>query len=280
MKQMLKKLVKKLLSTLVMFFYGIEWLAQMVLHFDFKNYIKYEETQNDFLILANGESLNEDLKRLEIIGDSVCAVNFFFKSPLFKILKPNYYVFADPHFFTNDDFFRQLKKNVDWHMTLFVPFSIWDGNNYLREMKNGYITVLPYKNLEWKSFKFLRFFLYKKGLTMPKCQNVLIPSIMVGINMGYKCVKICGADNSWSKTLVVDEKNRACTALPHFYDNKAISYKPWLDLHGNQLKLHEIFNLLSMTFASYHDVKAYADYMHCKIVNLTKGSYIDAFDKV
>ena len=55
---------------------------------------------------------------------------------------------------------------------------------------------------------------------MPRPRNVLIPSIMLAINSGYRRVYVAGADHSWLKTLSVDDENRVVSIQPHFYKEK------------------------------------------------------------
>ena len=279
MKKTIKIVITQVIYFIKMCLNAFRWLLQMFLNSDFRNHIVQEVGQNDFVILGNGDSLFEDIKKIDIINSTLCAVNFFYKSPLFKEMRPCNYVLADPYFFTKREYIEDIISEVEWEMKIYVPYVAWKKNKSLYGEFKDNISVIPYNSIEWTSFDFLRFYLYKKGMAMPRCQNVLVPSIYIAINRGYKRIVICGADNSWTKTLVVDEFNRACTALPHFYDKEKIDYKPWVDINGKQFKIHEILNFLSMTFASYHMVRKYADFMNCKIVNLTKGSFIDAFER-
>ena len=57
---------------------------------------------DSIIILGNGPSLKDTLSRhsAEICRRPVLAVNFMANAPQFREIRPDYYVLADPHFFT------------------------------------------------------------------------------------------------------------------------------------------------------------------------------------
>ena len=116
---------------------------------------------------------------------------------------------------------------------------------------------------------------------MPRPQNVLVPSIFNGINMGYNEIIIYGADHSWTENIRINNANQVCLTDSHFYDQEEVSLKPWRKAtEGREIyKMYEILWDLSNTFKSYHTLREYADTQGCHIVNKTGGSYIDAFDR-
>ena len=59
--------------------------------------------------------------------------------------------------------------------------------------------------------------MYRIGAGMPRPRNVLIPSIMTGISLGFKRIFITGADHGWTKTLSVNDRNEVISVQPHFY---------------------------------------------------------------
>ena len=140
------------------------------------------------LILGNGPSLrgniDHDLPLLQ--ANDTLAVNFAANSPEFPAIRPDYYVLADPHFFSNSDDpnvsrLIQSLLHTDWTMTLFVP----------RKAKipkalesNQNLTVKRFNFVAAEGFGAFENFAYRHRLGMPRPRNVLIPSIMLGILLG------------------------------------------------------------------------------------------------
>lgn len=234
-------------------------------------------------IMGNGPSLRTNLdNNLELLERSdTLAVNFAANTPEFRILRPKYYVLADPHFFRNvsDKNVAALSeslKAVDWRMTLFVPAK--SRRSAARMIGNPMVSVEGFNFLAAEGWKWLEQFMFRLRLGMPRPRNVLIPSIMIGIWLGYKKIYILGADHSWLKTLDVDSDNRVVSVQPHFYkeDSHEVERinRTYLDL-----KLHQVLESMTIAFASYHKINAYASRCGITIINATPGSFIDAFPR-
>jgi hypothetical protein len=146
--------------------------------------------------------------------------------------------------------------------------------------KNPHLHIIPYYDYTFEGFKSIRYWLFRRGLAMPKPQNVLVPSIFNSINMGYKEIRIYGADHSWTESIRVDDENKVCLTDPHFYDKKKVNMRPWLKCSGEHYLMHEILRDLAWMFESYHVLRDYAEHCGCRIVNCTRNSYIDAFEKL
>jgi hypothetical protein len=116
---------------------------------------------------------------------------------------------------------------------------------------------------------------------LPRPHNVLIPSLVIAINMGYKKVFVAGADHSWMPYVRVTQKNEVVMVQKHFYDSKEAEEKAMYNASskGCDRKLHEVLQKFTYAFKSYFVIQAYAKAQNCHIVNLTKGSYIDAFPR-
>ena len=128
--------------------------------------------------------------------------------------------------------------------------------------------------------KKLEYFLYKKGISAPGSQNVLITSIYAMINMGYSKIFLYGADHSWTSQMIVNQSNQVCLSDHHFYDILPSALNPWLKADGSPYKMHEILDDLRRAFYSYHELNSYALYIGAvTIINMTKMSFIDAFEK-
>ena len=244
--------------------------------------LKAIQQSTPLIILGNGPSLRQNIDNdLELLQSSdTLAVNFAANSPEFAKLHPTYYVLADPHFFANPDdpnVSRLITNlgNVDWKLTLFVPVGAHIPSS-LHESRN--ISIKRFNFLAAEGFPAFERFAFRHHLGMPRPRNVLIPSIMVGMWLGYTEIYIIGADHSWTRTLSVDDDNRVVSVQPHFYkeDDREISRikKAYLSL-----PLHSILDSFRIAFLSYHRIQDYAVHTGVKIYNSTPGSFIDAFQR-
>ncbi len=234
-------------------------------------------------IMGNGPSLRTNLdNNLELLERSdTLAVNFAANTPELRVVRPKYYVLADPHFFRNISdknvaALLESLKAVDWPMTLFVPAK--SRRSVARMIGNPMVSVEGFNFLAAEGWTWLEQLMFRLRLGMPRPRNVLIPSIMIGIWLGYKKIYILGADHSWLKTLDVDSDNRVVSVQPHFYkeDSHEVERinRTYLDL-----KLHQVLESMTIAFASYHKINAYASRCGITIINATPGSFIDAFPR-
>lgn len=258
------------------------WLCFQILRENFKNYLSFQKSSKKLVILANGPSLkNVDIANVVKEMD-VCVVNDFCKSDLFWKIKPRIYVLADPLYFNEEMRETELETikslmRVKWSLSLLVPFSVYKIAK--DKISNSYIQICPYHTNPYQGWDNIRFLLYDKGLSMPRIQNVLIPSIFCAINMGYRCIEIYGVDHSWTQDIRVDSQNRVCLTDSHFYDQEKISLNPWKKCTGEQYKMHEILRDLAYMFEGYHLLREYANRNNCVICNMTSNSFIDAFER-
>ena len=257
----------------------IKYILYVFLYTDLHNHISKLEGADTLTILANGPSLAKDIEKIDFSHGDFSVVNYFYKSPYYDRIKPAYHVLADPLFFTKNEDLQPFVDAVKWNMKLFVPYSAWKRLEILKHIPSQYIEVVPYHTITYYGFNCFRNWTYKHGLSMPIAQNVLVPSIFNAINMGYKEIKLYGVDHSWTESIRMNDKNQVCLTDSHFYDNEQVKLLPWKKCSGEQYKMHEILRDLAQMFDSYHQIRKYADSLHCHIVNMTKNSYIDAFDR-
>lgn len=247
---------------------------------------KYPRKERDkaLLILGNGPSLSTTIAEY---GDYIAsgaidaiAVNFAANAPEFKMLRPKYYILADPHFFANADDVNVARLitnlcEVDWEMTLYLPFAARKG---CKIASTEYLTVEYYNAIGIEGFAWLEKWAFDRRRGMPRPRNVLIPAIMTGIGMGYSEIYVAGADHTWTATLHVDEENHVCSHQPHFYkeDDKEVKR-----IRTEYLKypLHSIIYSFYLAFKAYHIIENYAHKVGVKIYNSTPGSMIDAFPR-
>ncbi len=233
------------------------------------------------IIMGNGPSLSESLDMYpeQFKAIPLMAVNFAANTPVFNKLKPEYYIIADPHFFTSgiDENVNRLYKNieaVDWNITLFIPCKFFSSV----KISNPLVTLRGFNPIGIEGFSAVTHPLFRIGRAMPRPRNVLIPAIMVGIRLGFKDIYLTGADHSWSKTLSVNELNEVLSVQPHFYKDDAKEQKR-VDSVYRGIPIYKIMESFSVAFKAYHQINEYASASGTTIYNSTPGSFIDAFPR-
>ena len=234
------------------------------------------------IIMANGPSLSQTIADSadELKSTPTMAVNFAAIAPEFTSLKPRYYVLADPHFFTgpaDDTNLSRLRTNlaaVDWPMTLFVPVKYGKQARTLY----GNIDIATFNSVGVEGFAPLCHAAFRAGMAMPRPRNVLIPSLMLAIAMGYAEIVVVGADHTWMQTLSVTDDNEVVSVQPHFY-NDGKDEQARVRHEYRNYRLHQIVESFAVAFKSYHDIANFAASRGVSIINATPGSFIDAFPR-
>lgn len=252
---------------------------------------KHKQSEKEVIILANGPCLNNDLQIYNdyINSKTKFCVNFFALSPDYQRLKPEYYVLAAPEFWLpkTSDYFREKKETLidilvsktDWNLLILIPFQAKDSDFVNRVSKNERIEFLFYNNTPIEGLKSISHLLFRLNLGMPRPHNVLIPSIFLALNLGFKKIIIFGADHSWHEEIKIDETNTVTVNHQHFYDNSKVQM-PMYKLEGEKYYIHDIFRKLHFAFKGYFVLRDYAKSLGAKILNASSKSYIDAFNRL
>lgn len=234
------------------------------------------------IILGNGPSLNTAIAESSpaLRRYPTLAVNFAANAPQFADLKPDYYLLADPHFFKaagdpNVDRLLENLNKIDFPMTLFVPAAVRDED---MRLSNPVLTVRRFNAVGAEGFPWLENALFDRRLAMPRPRNVLIPSIMVAIWLGFKEIYLAGADHSWLRTLSVNDRNEVVSAQPHFYKEDDREKERVVSEYKGY-RLHQIIYSFYVAFRSYFAIARYASARGVSIYNSTPGSFIDAFPR-
>lgn len=261
---------------------SIKSVAKLALHSHRSAISRCANNDESIIIMGNGPSLNDTisqyldtLKRIPTL-----AVNFAANAPQFWELQPRYYVLADPHFFVSVNDVNVIKlrdnlANVEWAMTLFLPF---EAKKYGFSIENSNVKIEYFNFLAVEGFEWLENWAYSSGRGMPRPRNVLIPSIMIAMAMGYGNVYVAGADHSWTKTLSVNEQNEVVSIQPHFYKEDEKEEKR-IKVDYLKYPLHQIVYSFYVAFKAYHEIQRYAEFKGVNIYNSTSGSFIDAFPR-
>lgn len=241
----------------------------------------------ELVILANGPSLNKTVTDHRDFLDSrtLLAVNFCATSPMFTELKPELYLIADPLFWIVDEkresLFGALAEKTGWKMHLFMPSrSKVDAKWQEMLKKNPNITVHIYNTTPVEGFRVFTDFVYRKGLGMPRPHNVLIPSIAMALRMPFKKIYLAGADHSWLPEITVTENNEVLMHQKHFYDKGTSKADTVKQENLSTARLYTILYHMHVAFKAYFTLRDFAAKLGKSVINITPGSYIDAFERM
>jgi hypothetical protein len=248
-------------------------------------------TAESCIVLGNGPSLKSSLNKDPNVFKSqpLVCVNSFSMSEEFVHLKPNYYVILDYSFWMSDgenvlQTLEAIKTKTSWELHLFVPRMASKSKRFTDLCAaNNNIKLTYFNYTVFKGFDSIAHWFYNRNLAMPQSQNVLVASVFLSINMGFKKIMIVGADHTWHQDLFLDENNVLCTKHLHFYEKEEkTTYVPFKKgVHLNEtFKVHEIFATWAKAFYGYIALEKYARYKNSKIVNASEVTFIDAFERV
>ncbi len=230
-------------------------------------------------VLGNGPSCHDTFNHNICSNEKIMVVNFMALTDYFFKYKPEFYVLIDPDHLKDDSdkllmLYKALRK-VDWSMVLFVPVS------YRRQVEslisNNNITLkfinINYLPGESKAV----YYLYQKNIATPRFQNVVVACLYASINMGFNEIKLHGVESSEFQMFEINEHNEVLLNTEHSYGNATRN----LSNEGKILKgeFWKYLRLYTFMLEGYSQVKSYSDFVDCNIVNYTKKSFIDSFDK-
>ncbi len=252
--------------------------------------------EDTLIIVGNGPSLKITIdENINILQNNPCmVVNGFVTSPLFEVIRPKYYILADPAYFTpisrlsdrNKKVVESLKENlltkVNWDITFVFPSSGKgselqialqgiDKANFMYYNNKGNAVVLP-------DFS-LKYWLWNKNLIAPLCQTVLNTAVSVALMSQISKVYLVGADTSWLATYEIDQKdNTLYTKDEHFYGINRIP------LYSNEFTkqkqyLHDELTNVSAAFKGYYVLAKYAKYNKISLFNASAYSWIDSLER-
>lgn len=282
-------MVKNIVFVINDFFRLIYLLIQLIFAFGRTSNIVKRERSLPLYILGNGPSLSKIREKIKVRSDvALCTLNYSIETALFNDLRPDIHLFADGAFFSFDKprikkIYEKISNEIDWPFTLIVPGSMY--NEVCKHINNKNVQVLYFPKFKWEPktecLRGLKFYFYKTNRIIVPVQNICIACIFCGINLGYKKIELYGVEHSWSRQLVVSKENVLCMIDEHFY-NKDAKLTPFYSTDEDSpiLKVHEAFYAFSLMFEGYMKLREYADYLgDVKILNMTEGSFIDAFER-
>lgn len=241
----------------------------------------------ELLILANGPSLNRTVQESSafVRGKTLLAVNFCVTSPMFEELRPELYLIADPLFWIipekREQLFRSLAEKTTWPMNLFIPTRALKNKGWQPMLAgNPNIRLCIYNTTPIEGFQGFCNWVFTKGWGVPRPHNVLIPSIAMGLRLPFKKIYLAGADHSWLPEISVTDDNVVLMHQKHFYDQNKSQAATVKQENLNSARLYTILYHMYVAFKSYFVLEAYARKRGKEVINVTPGSYIDAFKRM
>ncbi len=102
---------------------------------------------------------------------------------------------------------------------------------------------------------------------------------MISLKMQYENIYLWGVDHSWLSQISVDDNNNALVNNQHFYDKDESKADKFVLKDYPAAPLHIILYTMMTAFKSYFEIRDYADKLGQRVVNQTRGSMIDAFER-
>ena len=272
------------------------YFAVMAVKENFRNYVGRAGTvgvpKPSVLILGNGPSLAEDLPRLierrEHETKDVMAVNFFALDERFETVRPAYYVLSDPMFFRDSacrdrvaELYRALDEKVTWPMNLYVQYYNPERFDYRAALPNPRIRIVRFHTQVYRGFRSVEFGLFRRGLGSANFGTVVQVCEYVALLLGYRTLELYGVDHTLLDGLCVDDENCLCRADKHYYDDVPAVPKPIFQKVPHRPYTLSVYLAEVAELFRGHEVRRdYAAALGARIVNRTRGSMIDAYEKI
>ncbi|PIP54764.1 MAG: hypothetical protein COX07_03555 [Bacteroidetes bacterium CG23_combo_of_CG06-09_8_20_14_all_32_9] len=268
-------------------------LIKIVLYSRFSVQIKKSPQSKECVILANGPSLNDAINKQSLFlkNKALYCVNLFALTSYYEQFQPSGYVISAPEFFINDvseevaktgeHLLKTINQKTTWDLTLYILNEASKNTDWQQEIKkNPRIKIVFFNQTPVEGWKWFRHIFFKWNLGLPRPHNVVVPSIMVALNSGYRIIYLMGVDHSWLPEIMVDENNRVFLTQKHFYDAQSATPQIMRKKGKGERRLHEVLMKFVYSFEAYFILRTYAESLGAKIFNTTKDSFIDAFDRM
>lgn len=270
------------------------YLAVMAFKENFRDYVSRAGTNGPrasaMAVLGNGPSLAEELPRLlaEPGDRDFMAVNYFALDERFVELRPAYYALSDPMFFRRCELhgralelYRAMNERVAWPMTLYVQYYNPERFDYRAVLPNPLIRIVPFHTQVYRGFRCVEHWLFRHGLGSANFGTVVQVGEYVALLLGYRRVELYGVDHTLLEGLCIDAQNRLCRADRHYTDGQgAAAPKPiYQKVPHHPYTMAEYLAEVTELFRGHEVLRAYADSIGARIVNCTRGSMIDAYQR-
>ena len=267
-------------------------LLKILILSHFKPKVQKKQRLREALILGNGPSLKGMISSFgkELDGKDIICVNHFPSTDEYEKIRPAYFITSATELWmegikpsllnASEKTFNALVSKTSWPLELYIPYEARKYPKWQNILKqNNHIKIIYFNNVGIEGWKWLIHLLFKKNLAMPRPHNVVITSIFLSINLGYKKIYIWGAEHNQFREITVDMKNNVLIHQKHFYDESSSKPQAMLKDGLHPRRLHEILYKFMLSFKGYFILEDYAKECRVKIINQTPDSLIDAFDR-
>lgn len=203
-------------------------------------------------------------------------------------MKPKYYVLSDPMFFRDSAcrdrvraLYATLARKVAWPMNLYVQYYNPEGFDYRAALPNSNIRIVRFHTQMYRGFRSLEFWLFRRGLGSANFGTVVQVGEYVALLLGYKRIELYGVDHTLLDGLCVDDENRLCRIDRHYYDGaEAAAPQPiYKKVPHVPYTMADYLAEVAELFRGHEVLRDYAAALGARIVNRTRGSMIDAYER-
>lgn len=282
------RLSERIIGALRNTFDTILFFATMAVKEDFRNHVARAgavdmNPSRRLAVLGNGPSLRSELPQIiarrEWERTDIMAVNFFALGDEFTVVRPKYYVLSDPQFFRR----AGRSERVEWPMILYVQYYNPEKFDYRAAIGNNpHIRIVPFHTTVFHGFRSVEFRCYRRGLGSGNFGTVVQNGEFIGLLLGYRHIDLYGVDHTLLEGLTVDGRNRLCRIRSHYYDSAPAAPEPIFVNATDPPRPYTMHTYLAETaelFRGHEVLRDYARSIGARIVNRTRCSMIDAYDR-
>jgi hypothetical protein len=220
-------------------------------------------------VIGNGPSINSmDLKLLE--GEVNISVTSFFRHPDAKIVKPGYWIIADPLFWREPEkhFLPAFEyaNATSLYTRLFVPSG---GFQYFANIHMGPLIDIHFYHYD-KAKNSNTLIDFTQGIP-ENANNVIMISLMLAYYMGCNPIYLIGCDHDFLRTTKEEYESKE---VEHFYSGSK------RDLPSEVMPWDQWLRCMELIHHQYNQLKLYASLWGFNVFNATRGGCLEHFPRI
>ena len=178
------------------------------------------------------------------------------------------------------ELYRALNEKVAWPMNLYVQYYNPERFDYRAALPNPNIRIVRFHSQMYSGFRCLEFRLFRRGLGSANFGTVVQVGEYVALLLGYRSIELYGVDHTLLDGLCVDDGNRLCRADRHYYDAEPRAPQPvYMKVPHVPYTMSVYLAEVAELFRGHEVLRDYAAWLGARIVNRTRGSMIDAYER-
>jgi hypothetical protein len=168
-------------------------------------------------------------------------------------------------------------------MILYVQYYNPERFDYAKAVEgNPNIRIVRFHTTLFRGFRNVEFWCYRRGLGSGNFGTVVQNGEFIAMQLGYRTIELYGVDHTLLEGLMVDDDNRLCRTQSHYYDATPAEPKPIFVNATNPPRPYTMASYLAETAELFRGHEVLAEYARTegiRIINRTKGSMIDAYER-